>query len=110
VEGIVGIIIQLVIGAIGGNATGAAARNLSLGTAGNSIVGAIGGVILTQVLAAAGIAVPGGAIPPTDAAAGAPATAGGMDVGALIAQVIGSGVGGAALTAIAGAIKNAMGK
>ena len=107
-EGIVGIIIQLVIGAIGGNVTGTAARNLSLGTTGNSIVGAIGGVVLTQILAAMGIAVPGGGEMAGDATA-APA-AGGLDIGTLIAQIIGSGAGGAVLTAIAGAVKNSMGK
>jgi hypothetical protein len=109
-EGIVGIIIQLVIGAIGGNATGAAAKNLSLGTPGNSIVGAIGGIVLAQVLAHMGIGAPGGAMPAPDATAGAAPAAGGLDMGALIAQVIGSGAGGAVLTGIVGAIKNSMGK
>jgi hypothetical protein len=105
-EGIIAIIVQLVIGAVGGNAVGSAAKNLSLGTAGNSIVGAIGGVVLSQILAAMGIAAPGGQMPDMGAAAGG----GGLDVGALIAQVIGSGAGGAILTAVVGAIKNAMGK
>jgi hypothetical protein len=39
------------------------------------------------------------------AAEGAPA-AGGMDVGALISQLVGGGAGGAILTMIVGAIKN----
>jgi hypothetical protein len=99
-EGIIGIVIQLVAGALGGNAAGAGVKQYSLGTAGNSIAGAIGGLILGQVLAAIGIGEPGMA-----AAEGAPA-AGGMDVGALVAQVVGGGAGGAILTLIVGAIKN----
>ena len=99
-EGIIGIVIQLVAGALGGNAAGAGVKQYSLGTAGNSIAGAIGGLILGQVLAAMGIGEPGMA-----AAEGAPA-AGGMDVGALVAQVVGGGAGGAILTLIVGAIKN----
>jgi hypothetical protein len=99
-EGIIGIVIQLVAGALGGNAAGAGVKQYSLGTAGNSIAGAIGGLILGQVLAAIGIGEPGMAT-----AEGAPA-AGGMDVGALVAQVVGGGAGGAILTLIVGAIKN----
>ena len=46
---IVSLIIQLVLGAVGGNAGGAVVKNASLGTTGNSIVGAIGGVVLGQI-------------------------------------------------------------
>jgi hypothetical protein len=101
-EGIIGFIIEIIAGAIGGNAAGAGAKNYSLGTAGNSIAGAVGGLILGQILSAMGIGAPGMAT-----AEGAPA-AGGMDVGALISQVLGGGVGGAVLTLIAGAVKNMM--
>jgi hypothetical protein len=101
-EGIIGIIIQLVAGALGGNAAGAGVNKYSLGAAGNSIAGAVGGLILTQVLAALGIGEPGMAT-----AEGMPA-AGGLDVGALISQVVGGGAGGAVLTLIAGAIKDRM--
>ena len=69
----------------------------------NSIVGAVGGLILGQILSAIGLGEPGMAT-----AEGAPA-AGGMDVGALIGQIVGGGVGGAVLTLIIGAIKNMMG-
>jgi hypothetical protein len=102
-EGIIGIIIQLVAGALGGNAAGAGAQKYSLGAAGNSIAGAVGGLILTQVLAALGIGAPG-----MVTAEGAPPAAGGMDVGALISQVVGGGAGGAILTLIVGAIKDRM--
>ena len=101
-ESIIGIIIQLVAGALGGNAAGAGVKKYSLGTAGNSIAGAVGGLILTQVLAALGIGEPGMAT-----AEGTPA-AGGLDVGALISQVVGGGAGGAVLTLIVGAIKDRM--
>ena len=103
-EGIVGIIIQLIAGAVGGNAAGSAAKNYSLGTTGNSIAGAIGGVILTQILAAMGIGSPDMAAT-VDPAAAAPA-AGGLDIGALLTQLIGGGAGGAILTVIAGVIRN----
>ena len=39
------MIIQLVSGAVGGNAAGAPLKNLSLGNTGNSVVGAIVGFI-----------------------------------------------------------------
>ena len=41
--GIVGLIIQLVSGAVGGNIAGAALKQYDLGSVGNSIVGVIGG-------------------------------------------------------------------
>jgi hypothetical protein len=104
VEGIAGLIIELIAGAIGGNAAGAAVKKYSLGTTGNSIAGAVGGVILGQVLAALGIGEPGMA-----AAEGAPG-AGGLDIGAIIGQLVGGGVGGGALTLIAGVIKSMMQK
>jgi hypothetical protein len=101
-EGMAGLIIEIVAGAIGGNAAGAAAKKYSLGAIGNSIAGAVGGLILGQILAAMGIGEPGMA-----AADGAPG-AGGMDIGAIIGQVIGGGVGGGALTMIDGLIKSMM--
>ncbi len=104
-QGIIGLIIELIAGAIGGNAAGAAAKNFSLGTAGNSIAGAIGGLVLGQILGALGIGEPSMAV-----AEGAAPAAGGLDIGALLSQVIGGGVGGAVLTFIVGLIKNMMQK
>ncbi len=92
---IINIIIQLIAGAIGGNAAGAAMKNASLGGAGNTIAGAIGGLGGGQLLTAL--------IPMLQGTAG-----GGLDIGAIIGQVVGSGVGGAILTAIVGMIKNSM--
>lgn len=100
-EGIVGLIIQLIAGAVGGNAAGSAARNYSLGTTGNSIAGAIGGVILSQLLGAMGIGSP-----EMTAADPAAVSGGGLDIATLLTQLIGGGAGGAVLTIIAGVIKN----
>ena len=44
------LIMQLIAGAVGGNAAGAAAKNVSLGGLGNTIAGAVGGGALGQLL------------------------------------------------------------
>jgi hypothetical protein len=44
------LLIQAVAGAIGGNATGAAAKNISLGPVGNTIAGALGGGLAGPLL------------------------------------------------------------
>jgi hypothetical protein len=92
---IINLIIQIIAGAIGGNAAGSAMKNISLGGTGNSIAGAIGGLGLGQL---AGLVIP--MLQGT----------GGVDIGSIIGQVVGGGVGGAILTAIVGAIKNGMNK
>jgi uncharacterized membrane protein YeaQ/YmgE (transglycosylase-associated protein family) len=92
-ETIVNLIIQLIAGAVGGNAAGAALKDYNLGNLGNTIAGAIGGVgggQLLQVL-----------IPAIANSAG-----GGVDPGAIVGQLVGGGVGGAILTVIAGLVKN----
>jgi uncharacterized membrane protein YeaQ/YmgE (transglycosylase-associated protein family) len=89
------LLIQLVSGAVGGNAAGAAMKKLSLGTLGNSIVGILGGGLGGQILAMLGT---GG-----DAA-------GAADAGSIVSSIAGGGVGGAVLLAVIGAIKNAMAK
>jgi hypothetical protein len=95
-ESLLPIIIQLIAGAIGGNAAGAAMKGKSLGGGGNSIAGAIGGVVLGQIVER----LTGGAVT-ADAVASS-----GLDVGSLITNLISSGAGGAILTAIIGMIKN----
>lgn len=95
---LVNLIIQIVAGAIGGNAAGAGLKNLSLGPAGNSIAGAIGGIGLGQILAAV--------VPALSGMAGE--AGGGLDIGAIVGQLVGGGVGGAVLTIIVGVIKNMM--
>ena len=64
---IITIIIDVMAGAIGGNATGAAAKQYSLGPAGNTIAGVIGGVIGGWIVAK----LFGGAATPADTAAAA---------------------------------------
>ncbi|KRR19297.1 DNA methyltransferase [Bradyrhizobium lablabi] len=94
-ETLINLIIQLIAGALGGNAAGASMKNLDLGTLGNTIAGALGGAgggtLLTALL------------PMLQAA-----EAGGIDIGVLAGQAVGGGVAGAIVTAIVGAIKNGM--
>jgi hypothetical protein len=58
--GIIGLIIQLISGAVGGNIAGSAMKQYSLGTVGNSIAGLIGGGVGAQII---GALVGGGAGP-----------------------------------------------
>jgi hypothetical protein len=93
-ETLVNLIIQLIAGA-GGNAAGAALKDYNLGTAGNSIAGAIGGIGGGQILEAL--------LPAIANAAGA-----GVDLESIVGQIVGGGVGGAVLTAVAGLVKSMM--
>jgi len=91
---LINLIVQLIAGAIGGNAAGKISKGLDLGALGNSIAGAAGGVgggYLLQTL------LPG--------LLGA-AEGGGIDIAALASQAVGGGVAGLIVTAIIGAIKN----
>jgi hypothetical protein len=97
---ITSLIINLVCGAIGGNAAAAipALKDKSLGTLWNSIVGALGGGLggaLLQILLPALVTV---------------AQGGSVNVGALVGQVVSSGVGGAILMVIVSWIKAAISK
>lgn len=92
---IVGILIQLVTGAIGGNAAGKAMPKLSLGNVGNTIAGIVGGGLGGQILSLLGIA--GG-------------SAGSLDLSSILASVLSGGVGGGALIAIISAVKGAFEK
>lgn len=91
---LINLIIQLIAGAIGGNAVGAGVKNVDLGTLGNSVAGAIGGAGGGTLLTALLPLLQG--------------TAGNVDIGALVGQAVGGGVAGAILTAIVGIIKNSM--
>jgi uncharacterized membrane protein YeaQ/YmgE (transglycosylase-associated protein family) len=90
---IISLIIQVISGAVGGNVAGAAMKENSLGTLGNSIAGIVGGglggTILQMVM-------------------GTAAAGGGLDLQSILANVAGGGVGGAILMAIIGIIKNKM--
>src|SRR5882672_11092077 len=93
----VGLIIQLISGAAGGNIAGALLKNASLGPVGNSIVGILGGGIGGQLLGMLG-------------AGGAGAAAGGLDIGSIVSSIAGGGVGGGVLMVIVGLIRQAMSK
>ena len=100
---IVTLIIQLVAGAIGGNAAGGAFKQASLGGVGNTIAGLLGGVGAGQLLGMLIPALTGAAA----AHAGTPATGtGGLDATAIIGQLVSGGVGGGVLTGVVGLIKN----
>ncbi|UYO00999.1 MAG: hypothetical protein KIT02_07300 [Devosia sp.] len=100
-EMVVSLLVQLIGGGAGGNVIGQLAKKLSLGTAGNSIVGAIGGLAGTWLA---------GMIPGLDTLVGGMGAAGSLDIGALAGQGVSGLVGGGVLTAIAGLIKSAMAK
>jgi hypothetical protein len=91
---IVNLIIQLIAGAVGGNAVGAASKDVNLGAPGNTIAGAIGGVAGGQLLTA---------LIPMLAGAGT-----NVDIGALAGQAVGGGIAGAIVAAVVGVIKNKM--
>ena len=88
------LIIQLVSGALGGNAAGALMKKLSLGTVLNSILGIVGGGLGGQLLNLLGVGTAGG----------------GMDLGGIITSIAGGGVGGGILLVIIGLIKKALSK
>jgi hypothetical protein len=95
--GIVGLIIQLIAGAVGGNVAGAALKQYDLGAIGNTIAGIVGGGVGAQVIGAL-------------VGDGAQATgAGGLDIGSIIGQIASGGVGGGILMVIVGLIKKALG-
>jgi hypothetical protein len=95
---ILSLIIQLVLGAVGGNGAGAALKQYSLGTTGNTIAGAVGGLILGQILERTM------GMPAADAAAAA------NSIGSIVQDVIGGAAGGGILTIIVGIIKQMMNK
>jgi len=90
---IVNIILQLIAGAVGGNAVGKTNENLSLGMGGNTVAGAVGGVAGGSLLTAL--------IPMLSGA-------GGIDIGQLAGQLVGGGVSGAIVTAVVGLIMKSM--
>jgi hypothetical protein len=91
---IVSLNIEAISGAVGGNVAGAAMKENSLDTMGNSIAGIVGGglggTLLQTVM---GTAAAGG---------------GSLDLTTILSNVAGGGVGGAILMAIVGIIKNKM--
>jgi hypothetical protein len=91
---ILSLLTQAIGGAVGGNAIGAALKNMSLGPVGNSLAGAIGG--------AAGGSLLGSFIP-------AFAGGGGFDIATIAGQLVGGGAMGAIVTAVVGMVVKSMG-
>lgn len=95
---LVPLLVQLASGAVGGNVAGAALKQFSLGTLGNSLVGILGGGIGGQLLTMLGV---GGA---------AAASGSAMDMGAILTSIAGGGAGGGVLMAIIGMVRQQMAK
>ena len=93
---LINLIIQAIGGAVGGNAIGATLKNLNLGPLGNTIAGALGGAGGGSILSSLIPALAGGA--------------GGLDIATIAGQLVGGGATGALVTAIVGAVMNAMKK
>jgi hypothetical protein len=92
------LVIQIMAGAVGGNAAATLVRYFNLGPVANSIVGMIGGALGGQILneiliGGAGVGSPSGA----------------LEIGSLLTQIVGGGVGGGILTALAALIRQAAG-
>lgn len=88
-------VISIICGAIGGNILGSAWKEKTLGAVGNTIAGLVGGVAGTYLVHAIGLLnTLGGA---------------NLTVGQVIGTIVSSGIGGAILQGIVGAIKGAMG-
>src|SRR5215472_2464921 len=93
---IISLIIEIISGAIGGNVAGAAMKENSLGTLGNSIAGIVGGGLGGTLL---------------QSVTGNVATGGGsLDLTSILSNIAGGGVGGAILMAVIGLIRNQMAK
>lgn len=90
----VSLVVQLASGAVGGNLAGSLLKNLSLGGFGNSLAGMVGGALGGQILERAINYTP---------VAGASS----LDVGAIISQIAGGGVGGAVLMVVVGLLRSA---
>ena len=88
------ILMNLIAGAVGGNAAGKASPKFDIGTIGNTIAGAVGGGVLGQIIT---LLIP---------AVSAASQAGDLSIGGVVSQLIAGGAGGALLTVIVGAMKN----
>lgn len=93
-----GLIINLLSGALGGNVAGKLMKGSSLGTLWNSVAGIAGGGIGGTILSALGVG------------AASAASSGNMDIGSILTQVAGGGVGGGVVMAVIGMVKKMMAK
>ena len=86
------LIIQLVAGALGGNAAGNVSKDTSLGPLGNTIAGAVGGGAIGQILNAA-------------LAIGGSAAASGLDIGSIVSAFATGGICGGVTALVVGFLK-----
>ena len=91
---ILNLVISLISGAVGGNVAGAAMKEKSLGTAGNSIAGILGGGIGGAILQLLGIG-------------GGEAAGSALDLTQILSNVASGGVGGAVLLVIVSLLRGA---
>jgi uncharacterized membrane protein YeaQ/YmgE (transglycosylase-associated protein family) len=85
---VVYLFVRIIAGAIAGNAMGAWERDCSLGQAGNTVLGIIGGLGGRLILANA--------------------SGEQIEIGSIIGQLVAGGIGGALFTHVFGSIRNAM--
>lgn len=86
------LLIQLISGAIGGNAAGAYNKDAGLGPLGNTIAGALGGGIGGQILS-------------TLLGLGGTAAASGLDIGTIVSAFATGGVSGGLTALVVGYLK-----
>lgn len=89
------LIIQLIAGALGGNAVGNVSKDANLGPLGNSIAGAIGGGVGGQILSAI-------------LGLGGTAVASGLDIGTVVSGFLTGGVSGGLTALVVGFLKAKM--
>lgn len=90
----VGMIINLISGAVGGNVAGRLLKGKSLGTLGNSIAGILGGGVGGQILNALGFSV----------------AQGGTDVASIVGGIGSGGVGGAVALLLVSLFRGLLGR
>lgn len=93
---IMGLVTNLVSGAVGGNVAGAGLKDKSLGVLGNTVAGLIGGVAGDYIIQAVGLLEKMGMAD--------------MTMGSIMSQVGTGAVSGAILTAVIALIKSSMSK
>jgi hypothetical protein len=93
---VINLIIQVVAGALGGNAAGGFLKNIDLSPLVKTISGAVGGGIGGSILQSL--------IPALSGAA----SSGGFDIATAAGNLVGGGITGAIVTVVVGLIKNAL--
>jgi uncharacterized membrane protein YeaQ/YmgE (transglycosylase-associated protein family) len=103
----INLIISLISGILGGNIAGSLLSERNIGAIANTISGLVGGGITGWILKALGVIAVATYAGHTGAAPAAAAPASSFDLGSLLANIGGSGVGGGILAWIVTLIKEA---